>query len=247
MSDPIAPAGDGNPPAATPPALPPAQQTPNPPAAPATPPAPPVAGSTVTLTGADLDRWRTEQAELARYRQQQTEAETARRTQEIQEAARRGNWEQVAQLREADLRAAQQRATEAEARAQTFALDSQLATAISGYSFVDPAWAGILVQQFRGQFQVFPVGQTFHVRHQDGRSVADFLAAEMQKPMYQGVLAAGATGGPSVGDVAGRGGAGLNSLPNTPAAREFRDWSIRQQEVSRAGGGMFGLDGIPRG
>jgi hypothetical protein len=246
VPDPIAPPGDSNPPA-TPPAPPPAQQPPNPPAPPA-PTAPPVAGSAVTLTGADLERWRTEQAELARYRQQQTEADAARRATEIQEAARRGNWEQVAQLREADLRAAQQRATEAESRAQTFALDSQLATAISGYSFTDPAWAGILVQQFRGQFQVFPVGQTFHVRHQDGRSVADFLAAEMQKPMYAGVLSnGGITGGANVGDVTGRGAAGLNALPNTPAAREFRDWSIRQQEVSRAGGGMFGLDGIPRG
>jgi hypothetical protein len=172
---------------------------------------------------------------LARLRQTQQQQQDAARQAEIDAAAKKGDWQQVLALRDAELTAARRLAQETEARAQTFALDSQLAQGLAGYHFVDPAWGQRLTQILRSEFQVFPVGGTYEVRSRDGRTVGDYLKAEFEKPMYRGILSASTAGGIPMGDLQGRvqtpGG-----LPNTPFGNRMSNWLQSQRVEAERGG-----------
>jgi hypothetical protein len=152
----------------------------------------------VTLTRAEHDALL---AEVTGFRTKAADEEKARREAEEAKALKEKDFDKILKNRDADVTAAQKRADEKDAEnrrildtAARASATRDLMAALPGNLADDDAKAQLL-SLLGPQVEAKLDGDNFTTKARDGRSLADFVKAELAKPGYAKFLAAKTTGG----------------------------------------------------
>lgn len=181
-------------------------------------PASPAGDIMMSIPKTVYDQYQQGLVELGRVRAEKEAEISAAKVKEATALAKAGEAERAVQILQdkalADLTAEKAQRTLLEERAKRYALDGELARALSSQPLV-PGGAEQLTELFRGKFVVEPEGDTFKVRtHQTFEPVGAFIAAQLGRPEFAHfVRAQNPQGG-----IAGTGGQGTTPTPSaTPA------------------------------
>jgi hypothetical protein len=174
----------------------------------------PVAQSqTVTIPLDQLNAFTAMQARLAKVEEEQQKRDATAREEQVKILAAKGQVEEAlrAQREEAQraLDAERIQRTQVEERAKCYALDGELARALSSYSLV-AGGAEQLTQLLRDQFIVEPQGSSFAVRTQEFKSAGEHIGSMLGRPEFAHFLRAQNPAG-------GTGATGTQSTQSTPA------------------------------
>lgn len=193
-------------------------------AAPVTEPVKPVAPAPPAPNplAADLAATR---ARLVELEKADAERERLRIEAEEKKLVEKGEFEKLIKQRDERLAAEIKRATDAEERSKSYALDSQLAMAFSGHDMYEGSAEDLSVL-WRKDFEAVPDGASFIVRSKDGRPVKDVIAERLALPRYSNHVKATSRSGSG-------GGAGSTPAPTqTPdSSKAPTNWDEYQRQV----------------
>lgn len=181
--------GGANPEPSPAPAPTPKVETPTPPPSPPAPPA-------VNPLAADLAAARARLAELEKADADRAEAA---RLAEEKKLTEKGEYEKLIKQKDERLAAEAKKAEASEARARSYALNSQLALALAKHDLYEGS-AEDLTKLWRDEFEAVPDGEGFVVRAKDGRNVADVIAERLATPRYSNHVKATSRSGSGGGD-----------------------------------------------